>query len=119
MVFFATWLSETSNLAAELTGLHSHARAARHDHLPRLTAVDEEFTEPGPGTVRRYLQHLGSPLAYPVGIDTSGRVADGYGVQDQPWYVLTAASGKITWSHDGWLSPPALQQVVREHAASR
>jgi cytochrome oxidase Cu insertion factor (SCO1/SenC/PrrC family) len=118
VVFFATWLSETSNLAAELAGLNSYAHAARHDHLPPLTAVDEEVTEPSPGTVRGYLRRLGSPLAYPVGTDTSGRVADGYGVQDQPWYVLTAGSGKITWSHDGWLSPPALQQAVREHVIS-
>ncbi len=116
VVFFATWLSETSDLAAELTGLNSYARMARHDHLPQLTAVDEEVTEPGPGTVRGYLRRLGSPLVYLVGMDTTGRVADGYGVQDQPWYVLTAASGKITWSHDGWLSLPALQQAVREHA---
>ena len=118
VLFFATWLSETSNLAAELAGLNSYVRTTQHDHLPQLTAVDEEVTEPGPGIVRAYLQRLGSPLAYPVGTDTSGRVADGYGVQDQPWYVLTAASGKITWSHDGWLSPPALRQAVREHAAS-
>ena len=69
------------------------------------------------GTTTGHDQRLGSPLAYPVGTDTSGRVADGYGVQDQPWYVLTAASGKITWSHDGWLSLPALRQAVREHAA--
>ena len=118
VVFFATWLSETSNLAAELAGLNAYARTARRDDLPRLTAVDEEVTEPGPGTVRGYLRRLGSTLAYPVGMDTTGRVADGYGVQDQPWYALTAASGKITWSHDGWLSLPALRQAVRQHVAS-
>jgi cytochrome oxidase Cu insertion factor (SCO1/SenC/PrrC family) len=115
VVFFATWLSETSDLAAELAGLNSYARTARHDHLPLLTAVDEEVTEPAPGTVRGYLRHLGTPLAYPVGMDTTGRVADGYGVQDQPWYVLTAASGRIIWSHDGWLSLPALRQHVASH----
>jgi hypothetical protein len=87
VVFFATWLSETSNLAAELAGLNAYARTARRDDLPRLTAVDEEVTEPGPGTVRGYLRRLGSTLAYPVGMDTTGRVADGYGVQDQPWYA--------------------------------
>jgi cytochrome oxidase Cu insertion factor (SCO1/SenC/PrrC family) len=118
VVFFATWLSETSTLAAELAGLNAYARTARRDHLPRLTAVDEEVTEPNAGTVRNYLKRLGSPLAYPVGMDTTGRVADGYGVQDQPWYVLTAASGTIAWSHDGWLSLPALRQAVRQHLAS-
>jgi len=119
VVFFATWLSETSDLTAELTSLNSYARTEKQDHLPSLTAVDEEVTEPDAGTVRTYLKHLGSPLGYPVGMDTTGRVADGYGVQDQPWYVLTSAAGKITWSHDGWLSPPALQQAVRQHAISR
>jgi cytochrome oxidase Cu insertion factor (SCO1/SenC/PrrC family) len=113
VVFFATWLSETSNLAAELADLNAYARRAWHDRLPPLTAVDEEVTEPGPGIVRGYLRRLGSPLAYPVGMDTTGRVADGYGVQDQPWYVLTAASGKIAWSHDGWLSWSALRQACR------
>jgi thioredoxin-related protein len=46
-------------------------------------------------------------------MDTTGRLADGYGVQDQPWFVLTSPSGKIIWSHDGWLPPAALQSAVR------
>jgi cytochrome oxidase Cu insertion factor (SCO1/SenC/PrrC family) len=116
VVFFATWLTETSDLKAELTGLNAYARAAERDHLPPLTAVDEAVTEPTPDTVRGYLKRLGTPLAYPVGMDVTGRIADGYGVQDQPWYALTSASGKITWSHDGWLSPAALQKAVRQHA---
>ena len=41
VVFFATWLSETSNLKAQLTGLNAYAAAAAKDHLPALTAVDE------------------------------------------------------------------------------
>jgi hypothetical protein len=49
-----------------------------------------------------YLKQLG----YPVALDTGGRLADGYGVQDQPWYVLTSASGRIVWQHDGWLPVP-------------
>jgi hypothetical protein len=48
-----------------------------------------------------------------VVLDTTGRVADGYGVQDQPWFVLVSASGKPLWSHGGWLSPSALQAAVR------
>ena len=50
-----------------------------------------------------YLKQRGRPLGYPVALDTGGRLADGYRVQDQPWYVLTSASGKIVWQHDGWL----------------
>jgi cytochrome oxidase Cu insertion factor (SCO1/SenC/PrrC family) len=116
VVFFATWLTQTSDLKAELTGLNAYARAAGRDHLPPLTAVDGAVTEPAPDAARGYLKRLGTPLAYPVGVDVTGRIADGCGVQDQPWYALTSAAGKITWSHDGWLSPAALQQAFRQHA---
>ena len=37
-------------------------------------------------------------------------------MQDQPWFVLTSSSGKIVWSHDGWLSPSALEAAVAEHS---
>ena len=49
-------------------------------------------------------------------MDTTGRVADGYQVQDQPWFALVSASGTIIWSHDGWLPLPALESAVK-HAA--
>jgi hypothetical protein len=88
-------------------------QAARKDKLPQLTAVDEAVTEPTPDAARTYTQGLGQPLAYPVALDTTGRVADGYGVQDQPWFVLTSAAGRIIWSHDGWLSPSALEAAAR------
>jgi hypothetical protein len=42
-------------------------------------------------------------------------VADGYGVQDQPWFTLVSATGKILWTHDGWLSLPALESAVAHH----
>ncbi|MGH3292830.1 MAG: SCO family protein, partial [Trebonia sp.] len=50
VVFFATWLSETSDLNAELTSLNSYAKAAASKHLPALTAVDETVTEPSTAT---------------------------------------------------------------------
>jgi protein SCO1/2 len=115
VMFFATWLSEISGLKSQLTGLNAYAQAARKNHLPPLTAVDEAVTEPAPGAARTYIQSLGQPLAYPVGLDTTGRVADGYGVQDQPWFVLTSPAGKIVWTHDGWLSPSALQAAAAQH----
>ncbi len=34
-------------------------------------------------------------------------------MQDQPWFVLTSASGKIVWSHDGWLPGVALEAAAR------
>jgi len=42
-------------------------------------------------------------------------VADGYGVQDQPWLVLVNSAGKVTWSHDGWLAPSALEAAAAAH----
>jgi cytochrome oxidase Cu insertion factor (SCO1/SenC/PrrC family) len=113
ILFFATWLTQTSGLRAQLTALSRYARAARHGKLPQLVAVDEAATEPSPGAARTFLAHLGRPLGYPVALDPAGRLADGYGVQDQPWFVLTSASGKIMWKHDGWLPVAALKAAAR------
>jgi len=114
VVFFATWLTETSDLNAEMDSLNDYAKAAAGKHLPALTAVDETVTEPSDATVTAYLHQLG-PLSYPVALDETGRVADGYGVQDQPWLVLTNAAGKITWQHDGWVSLSSLEQAATAH----
>jgi len=112
-MFFATWVAETSDLRAHLLALNGYARAARHGRLPGLVAVDEQTTEPSPGAAAAYLKGLGAPLRYPVAADVTGRVADGYGVADQPWFVLTSATGKIIWKHDGWLSVRALQAAAQ------
>jgi len=82
--------------------------------LPALTAVDETVTEPSDAAVANYLHTLG-PLDYPVALDKSGRVADGYAVQDQPWLVLVNAAGKITWQHDGWVPVAALEKAAAAH----
>jgi cytochrome oxidase Cu insertion factor (SCO1/SenC/PrrC family) len=111
VVFFATWLTETSDLNSELASLNSYAKAAAGKHLPALTAVDETVTEPSVAAVTSYLHQLG-PLSYPVALDQTGRVADGYGVQDEPWLVLVNKSGKITWQHDGWVSLAALEKAA-------
>lgn len=117
VMFFATWLDQASDLRARLLGLREYARAAAGAGLPALVAVDEEAAEPSPGAVRGYLASIGKPLGYPVALDPTGRLADGYGVQDQPWFVLTSAAGKILWKHDGWLPVGRLTADVR--AASR
>jgi len=101
------------DLRAHLLALNGYARAARHGRLPGLVAVDEQTTEPSPGAAAAYLKGLGAPLRYPVAADVTGRVADGYGVADQPWFVLTSATGKIIWKHDGWLSVRALQAAAQ------
>ncbi len=113
VVFFATWLTETSDLRSQLLGLGQYARKARAEGLPGLLAVDAEATEPSLASVRNYLAGIGRPLGYPVALDETGRLADGYGVQDQPWYVLTSAAGKIIWKHDGWLPVSQLTAAVR------
>ena len=117
-MFFATWLDEVVNLKSELTGMNAYAATARRTGLPPLVAVDETVVEPSAQAVRSYLSGLGTKLDFPVALDTTGRVADGYQVQDQPWFALVSASGKIIWSHDGWLSRTALESAVRQHTAS-
>jgi len=119
VMFFATWLSEVSDLKSELVNGNAYVAAARRDGLPQLVAVDETVVESSAQTVRSYLRNLGTPLNYPVALDTTGRVADGYGVQDQPWFALVSPSGKIIWSHDGWLPLPALESAVKHAASSK
>jgi cytochrome oxidase Cu insertion factor (SCO1/SenC/PrrC family) len=114
VVFFATWLSETSDLSTELAGLNAYAKDAAGKHLPALTAVDEAATEPSAAAVSTYL-HQAGPLSYPVALDETGRLADGYGVQDQPWLVLVNAAGKITWQHDGWVPLATLEMAAAAH----
>src|SRR5579862_4372725 len=114
IMFFATWLSEVSDLKSELTGANAYVTTARQDDLPQLVAVNETVVEPSAQSVRSYLAGLGTPLDYPVALDDTGRIADGYGVQDQPWLVLVSATGKIMWSHDGWLPVPALTAAVKK-----
>ncbi len=116
VMFFATWLDETSDLRSELTGLNQYVQAAHADGLPALTAIDEETSEPSLAAVRSFVAGFHGTLSYPVGLDETGRLADGYGVQDQPWFVLTSASGAVLWHHDGWL--PVSQLIAAVHAAA-
>ncbi len=116
VMFFATWLAEVADLKSELVSGNAYEAAARRDGLPPLVAVDETAVEPSAQTVRSYLRSLGTSLTYPVALDTTGRLADGYGVQDQPWYALVSASGHLLWSHDGWLPPSALKSAAKRAA---
>ena len=118
-LFFATWDRESTAIAGrlELLRRYSAAAAARRSGLPPLTAVDEGSVEPSVTALPAFLRTLGTPLNYPVAIDTSGRVADGYEVQGQPWFVLTSPSGRIAWWQEvyssGWPSVPVLENQVR------
>jgi hypothetical protein len=114
VLFFDTWETETSDLSAQLEALNRYQRVAARRHLPPLVAVDEARVEPSPQSLPRFLQRLPHPLAYPVAVDASGRVADGYRVQDSPWLELVSGSGRFLSYEDlavkGW---PSLQALVR------
>jgi thiol-disulfide isomerase/thioredoxin/peroxiredoxin len=119
ILFFDTWDSEVTRLAPELEALNAYAQSAGRDGLPELTAVDEASVEPSPAALPRFLGSLPHPLSYPIAIDSSGRVADGYRVQDEPYLELISPSGGFLWYQDvstgGWLTRAAL--VSQIHAA--
>jgi cytochrome c biogenesis protein CcmG/thiol:disulfide interchange protein DsbE len=116
-MFFATWDSEVLGLRTQLEALNRYRATATAKHLPPVVAVDEGSVEPSTSALPNFLARLGRRLSYPVAIDNSGRVADGYQVQDEPWFVLTSASGRVLWFYDvatqGLLSPAALAKDVR------
>jgi cytochrome c biogenesis protein CcmG/thiol:disulfide interchange protein DsbE len=118
-LFFATWDREVTSLAGQLEALGGYDNAARSGGLPALTAVDEQTVEPSPAALTQFLARLPRPLTYPVAIDPNGRVADGYEVQGQPWFVLTSPTGQILWywqvATSGWLTQQSL--IAHVHAA--
>ncbi len=117
IVFIASWVSEVSNLPAALRELADYQSQAHRHGWPSVVAVDESQTESNVNDLPRVLANAGgAKLGYPVVADTSGRVADGYGVQDIPWIALTSSSGRILFSHDGWLSLTALTKAVAAHS---
>jgi hypothetical protein len=116
LLFFDTWDSEVTNLRGALVGLN---RYAAESGLPPLVGVDEATVEPAPDALPAFLASLPHPLRYPVAIDRSGRLADGYAVQDSPWLELVSGSGRILFHRDiavsGWPTPSQLRSEV--HAA--
>ncbi len=120
-LFFGTWATEVTDLASHLDALNGYQATAVASNLPSLISIDEASVEPSPSALPRFLRSLPEPLSYPVGIDRSGRVADGYRVQDQPWLVLISASGQFLWYYDvsvlGWPSRSSLIRHVRSALA--
>ncbi len=113
VVFLASWDQEISNLPADLRALADYQREALRRGWPTVVAVDETPTEASPADLARVLASSGgAALGYPVVADTSGRLADGYGVQDLPWTELISPSGQIRYHHDGWLSEAALARLA-------
>ena len=121
-LFFATWDREISSLGGQLDTLNAYQSAAAGAHLPGLTAIDEGGIEPSASALPNFLASLTHPLSYPVGIDGSGQVADGYGAQGAPWFALVSPSGQVIWSWEvataGWPSIAALDRHVRTALAN-
>jgi hypothetical protein len=66
---------------------------------------------------------LPQPLSYPVAVDRSGAVADGYRVQDSPWLELVSNKGRFLFYDDlavrGWPRIHELLATVTEALARR
>jgi cytochrome oxidase Cu insertion factor (SCO1/SenC/PrrC family)/thiol-disulfide isomerase/thioredoxin len=116
-LFFATWDRQVMDLGAHLQALDRYRASAASAGLPPLTAVDEGSVEPSPAALPAFLRGLRPGLRFPVAIDRTGRLADGYDVQDEPWFVLTTSAGRIIWYWDvstaGWPSGRGLAGHVR------
>lgn len=114
VLFFDTWLSQ---LAPHLEALNRYQAAAAKDHLPALTAIDESTVEPSPGALAGFLHALPRALTYPVAIDRTGQIADGYEVKDEPQLEVISSSGRFLWydnpSGAGWPSTSTLLRDVR------
>jgi cytochrome oxidase Cu insertion factor (SCO1/SenC/PrrC family) len=119
VLFFDTWDSEVANLTAGLEGLNEYEKTAASKGLPRLIAIDEGGVERSPQALPTYLRSLPNPLTYPVAVDDSGRVADGYRVQDSPYLELISGRGRFLYYEDlavrGWPTLPQL--LAKVHAA--
>jgi cytochrome oxidase Cu insertion factor (SCO1/SenC/PrrC family) len=117
VLFFDTWETEVTDLGTQLEALNRYQAAARREGLPRLVAIDEAGVEASPQALPRFLHSLPRPLSYPVAIDRSGSVADGYRVQDSPWLELVSANGRILFYADlavkGWPTPKQLVRVAQ------
>ena len=122
LLFFATWLTESSDLAGRLESTAPTRRLARGSDTPtphRDRRGQRRAVARSAGV--RFLAGPPPPAAVStVGIDGSGRLADGYQVQDQPWFVLELArrdgsSGTGMPRPPGWLTPADLA----EHVARR
>ncbi|MGH8226280.1 MAG: SCO family protein [Steroidobacteraceae bacterium] len=114
LLFFAGWLAEDSDVHSGLAALDGYATLARQHGWPTPAAINELATEGSDTVARQAIAHLAARIRTPIVEDAQGRLGDGYGVQDLPWFVLTSSSGRILWHHDGWLSSQRLAAKVGE-----
>jgi cytochrome oxidase Cu insertion factor (SCO1/SenC/PrrC family) len=119
VLFFDTWETEVSDLSAQVQALNRYQAAAVRKGLPPLVAIDEGGVERSRQALPSFLHSLRHPLSYPVAVDDTGRVADGYRVQDSPWLTLVSGPGRFLFYEDlavkGWPTLPQL--LAKVHAA--
>jgi protein SCO1/2 len=118
VLFFDTWETEVTDLGRQLVALNRYDAEAKRQGLPTLVAVDEAGVEASPQALPRFLRTLPRPLSYPVAVDRSGTVADGYRIQDSPWLELVSGKGRFLFYEDlavkGW--PMPAQLLAHVHA---
>lgn len=73
--------------------------------------------EPSSAALTGFLRRLRHPLSYPVALDQSGKLADGYEVLGLPWFVLVSSTGQLLHyrevSTGGWPSASNLVRYVK------
>jgi cytochrome oxidase Cu insertion factor (SCO1/SenC/PrrC family) len=115
VLFFNSWETEVTDLGMQLEALNRYQSVARQKGLPPLVAINEAGVEASPQALSQFLRGLGHPLSYPVAVDRSGTVADGYGVRDSPWLALVSSKGRLLFYEDlavkGW---PTLKHLLRQ-----
>jgi cytochrome oxidase Cu insertion factor (SCO1/SenC/PrrC family) len=120
VLFFDTWETQVTDLRAQLLALNRYQAVAERRGLPPLVAIDEAGVEASHQALSRFLHSLPHPLSYPVAVDHSGGVADGFGVDDSPWLELVSGNGRLLFREDvaarGWPTPKQL--LRRVHAAN-
>jgi cytochrome oxidase Cu insertion factor (SCO1/SenC/PrrC family) len=100
--------------ARQLQAVAQYRTAAARAGLPSLVLVDVRDAEATPQALPQLLSSLPALRGAPLAVDLQGRVADGYGVLDIPWFALTDRKGKVVWSNDGWLPAAALLRAARQ-----
>lgn len=118
LVFMASWLTETTDLASRLQALDAYAAAAQSHRWPSLVAVDLGPTEPSTHSLGRFLAKSQLHLKFPIVLDSTGDFADGYQVKNAPWVEVTKPNGAIGWWHNGWVGVSSLEAEAQKLSAS-
>jgi cytochrome oxidase Cu insertion factor (SCO1/SenC/PrrC family) len=123
VLFFDSWETEVTDLRAQLEALNRYQAAAKRRGLPPLVAIDEAGVEASPQALPHFLRSLPHALSYPVAVDHSGSLADGYRLQDSPWLELVSAKGRFLFYEDlavtGWPTLHKLLATVNTALARR